>query len=420
MRKVLLAALFAAASFSGLYAQKNKELDDVQEKFSKGKYDEAKEKIDKILADPKNQTVPNVWYWKGNIYSQLAKADSANQLSYDAANEGFLAYQKYQQLDPKNVLMTLDQNVGLFLLRDTYANKGDFYWNKKDYANAYENYKKALGVEEYIKSKKFSYNNFSYPVLDTALVRFTASAAYTAKKQDEAIPYFEQLADAKITDKDYKDIYGLLVQYHQKKGNTAKAEKYLALGQQLFPDKEYWIGIELGDAGSDKAKRLQRIGELSAKYPDNASLALDYAIELRNYTYIYDTKPADYEDRQQKLEDALKKATQLDPNTALGWYLLSEHYYIQLADLEESSRNIRGTTPADAAKRKAVLAKINAKYEDLGLASQKAYDVFSKETNLKIQDKANYRKVINQLIEYYTRKKQMDKVAPLQAQLKTL
>jgi hypothetical protein len=420
MRKVLLAAVFAAASFSGLYAQKLKDLDDVQEKFSKGKYDEAKEKIDKILEDAKNQSIPNVWYWKGNVYSQLAKKDSANQLSYDAAHEAFLAYQKYQQLDPKNVMMTLDQNVGLFILRDTYANKGDFFWNKKDYATAFDNYKKALGVEEYIKQKGFSYNNFKYPVLDTALVRFAASAAFTAKKQDEAIPYFEQLADAKIAEKDYKDIYGLLVQYYQKKGNNEKADKYLALGQQLFPDQDYWVGIELGESGNDKAKRMDRLGELLAKYPNNASLAMDYAIELRNYTYIYDTKPADYEARQAKFEDALKKALVLDPNSTIGWYLLSEHYYIQVSDLEEAARNIKGTTPADAAKRKAAIAKINTKYEDLANASQKAYDLFDKQATLKIQDKANFRKVINQLVDYYTRKKQTDKVATLEAKLKTL
>ena len=58
MRKLILSALFFAAATS-LSAQN---LDDVQEKISKGKYGEAKEKIDKVLADPKNQKSANAWY----------------------------------------------------------------------------------------------------------------------------------------------------------------------------------------------------------------------------------------------------------------------------------------------------------------------------------------------------------------------
>ena len=46
MRKLLITVLLAV-SVSGLFAQK---LEEVQEKISKGKYDEAKEKIDEPRA----------------------------------------------------------------------------------------------------------------------------------------------------------------------------------------------------------------------------------------------------------------------------------------------------------------------------------------------------------------------------------
>jgi len=422
MRKVLIAAVFALISFSGIYAQKVEKLSDVQEKYAKGKYDEAKEKLDKILEDPKSLTVPAVWYWKGNVYMQLAKADTAHQLGYDAAHEAFTAYKKYQELDPKNVLMTLEQNVGLFVLRDIYANKGDHFWGIKDFAKAFENFKKALEIEEYVNSKNFSYNNYSYPALDTTLVRYTAAAAYSAKREDEAMPYFERLADAKITDQDYRDIYGLLVQYHMGKGNTGKAEKYLALGKQLFPDEDYWLGIEIGDIGDDKAKRLVKLEELAKKYPENGTLALDYAIEMRNNTYIYDTKPADYTARQEKLTQALTKAVTTNPTSELAHYLLSEHYYMQISDIEEDLRNIRGTTAADVAKKKEMNAKLDRKYEELHDASLKAYELFSKAdlSKMKIQDKTNYRKVVNQLMDYYTRKKNTERIAFYQNKLKEL
>src|SRR6476661_496778 len=146
MRKLLLTVLLATSA-QLLFAQK---LDDVQEKISKGKYDEAKEKIDKFLADPKNQSNANAWYYKGKIYAELARQDSTGTLSYDAAGEAFDAFRKYQDMDKKNIMMTLDQNVGLFQLYDLNYNQGIKSYNNKDYNTAYDKMKRAMDIEDYI------------------------------------------------------------------------------------------------------------------------------------------------------------------------------------------------------------------------------------------------------------------------------
>src|SRR5690606_16293809 len=123
-------------------------------------------------------------------YTELARLDSTGSLNYDASREAFEAYKKYQELDPKNVLMMLEQNVGLFQLYDLNYNAGIRYYNAKDYEKAYAKMKAANDVKDYIYSKDFSYNNFTFPKLDTQLVHLTASAAYLAKKENEAIPYW--------------------------------------------------------------------------------------------------------------------------------------------------------------------------------------------------------------------------------------
>ena len=64
MRKLLFSALFAASCLT-MNAQN---LDDVQEKIAKKKYDEAKEKIDKMLNETKDQKNANAWYQKGIVY----------------------------------------------------------------------------------------------------------------------------------------------------------------------------------------------------------------------------------------------------------------------------------------------------------------------------------------------------------------
>jgi tetratricopeptide (TPR) repeat protein len=417
MRKLLLSVLLAA-SISSVFAQK---LDDVQEKISKGKYDEAKEKIDKVLADPKNANNANAWYYKGKIYAELARQDSTGALSYDAQKEAFDAFKKYQELDPKNVMMTLDQNVGLFTLYDLYYNQGVKKYNAKDYAAAFDKMKNALDIENYIAKKGYSYNNFSFPALDTQLINLTASAAYLAKKEDESIPYFEQLANAKIKDKEFKEIYGLLVEYYTKKGDQQKADQYLAIGRELFPDNDYWVSLEFGNIpSSDTARRLARYEALLQKYPDNYALALDYATELFNYTYTYDKKPADYTARQERLQKALEKAISIQ-STAFANYIMAQHIYNEIYDMDDALRAVRGTTAADQAKKKDIIARTDKMYEVFYPYALKAFELYEQDNaHAKAQDKANFRKVINQLIDYHQRKKQADKVAFYQAKLKTL
>lgn len=415
MRKLLFTGLLGL-SFSGLFAQK---LSDVQEKISKNKYDEAKDKIDKYLADPAHQSEANAWYYKGKIYAELARQDSTGKLSYDAAQEAFDAFKKYQQLDPKNIMMTIDQNVGLFQLFDLNYNGGIKSYNQKDYAAAYDKMKRAVELEEYISKRGYSYNNYTFPALDTQLVNLTASSAYLAKREDESIPYFERLADARVKDKDYKTVYGLLAEYYMKKGDQQKADKYLASGRELYPDEDYWISLEFGDPGTDTLKRLARYDQLSQKYPNNFALAMDNAIEWFNYTYSYSSKPSDYASRQEHTQKALERAVQLNPNSALANYVMSSHLSNYIYDMEEMQRNNKGNAPADVARRKDLSAKINQKYEELYTASQKAYDLYTAQQPLKGADRVNLRKVTEALADYYDHKKDETKAQMYRDKLKT-
>jgi len=411
MRKLFLTAAIAASSLTITYAQAD--LKDVQEKISKGKYDEAKEKLEKVMADPKNAKDAGTFYYKGLIHTYYAQTDTAGKLTYDASKEAFDAYKKALEIDPKNKYMMLDQNVGLFQLFDLHYNRGVRKYNDKNYEAAFTHFQKAVDLQDYIRSKNFSLSTYTPPALDTQLVNLTASAGYLAKKEDVAIPYFERIANAKVAGPEFKEVYALIAQHYLKKKDDANATKYLAIGKQLYNDEDYWMSLEFsanGNVGNDHEAKLKRYEEMLVKYPNNPALALDYAIELFNNTYVWEKKPADYTARQAKLQAALDKALQLNQNSALGHFIESQHYYSQIFDLEDERRAIAGNTPAAANKRKEMNAKVDKKYDDLAAASQKAFDLYSAQTELKSQDKTNYRKVTDQLIDYYTRKKMNDKV----------
>lgn len=406
MHKLFLTAAFAA-SLTISYGQ---DLKDVQEKISKGKYDEAKEKLDKYLADPKNANNANAYYYKGQIHGYYAQTDTAGTLTYDASRESFNAYKKTLELDPKNPLMTIDQNLGLFQLFDMNYNRGIKQYNNKNYDAAFTSFEKAIELQDYIKSKKFSLPSYTPPALDTQLINLTASSAYLAKKEDVAIGYFTRLADAKIAGPEYKEIYALIAQYYLKKKDDVNAGKYIAIGKELYKDDDYWLSLEFGNVGNDRDAKLKRYEEMLVKYPENAALALDYAIEQFNHTYVWEKKPDDYTARQAKLQAALDKAIALNQNSALAQFIESQHYYSQIFDLEEARKALVGNAPATAAKRKEMNAQVDKKYDDMAAASQKAFDIYAAMPELKGQDKTNYRKVTDQLIDYYSRKKMNDKV----------
>lgn len=406
MRKVFLAAAMAATVTIG-YAQ---DLKDVQEKISKGKYDEAREKLDKFMADPKNANNANAYFYKAQIQKYYAQADTTGALTYDASKESFDAYKKTLELEPKNALMTIDQNLGLFQLFDMHYNRGIKAYNNKNYENAYAQLEKAIALQDYIKSKNFTLQSYTPPALDTQLINLTASSAYLAKKEDAAIAAWERLADAKMATPEFKEVYGLIAQHYMKKGDDAKVSKYVGIGKELYKDDDYWLSIEFGNVGNDRDAKIKRYEELLQKYPNNAPLALDYAIEEFNHTYVWEKKPADYTARQAKLQTVLDKAVALNPNSGLVYFIQSQHIYSQIFDMEDARRALVGNAPATAAKRKDMNAQIDKRYDDLATASQKAFDIYSTQTEMKAQDKTNYRKVTDQLIDYYTRKKMNDKV----------
>lgn len=392
-------------------------LNDIQEKISKGKYDEAKEKVDKVLADPKGQKNANAWYYKGVVYNELAKDTTKKDMDY--RQEAFAAFKKYQELDPKNIMMTLEQNSRLFQLYEGYYNQGIAAFNTKNYEKAFSDFRNALAVKDYVYEKKYEINGFKFPAIDTQLVNLAGSAGMLAKQEDAAIPYFTMLADAKLQGDDFKDIYPILVDYYSRKNDATNKAKYLAIGQELYPNNPYWLQSQLEAAGDDKAKRLALYKDLVAKSPNNADLAVDYSVELFNFIYGKD-KPANYDERKAELTTALQAAINAKPESAQANFVMTQHISNDIYDMQQDYAAIKGTKPEDVKKKQELNKKIEARYEDLYKYANTAVQQYEKMPEMKAVDKANYRSVLNQMVDYYTMKKQADKAKLYNDKIKSL
>lgn len=406
MQKLLLALIFSVAATT-LFAQ---DLDEISEMTSKSQWDKAKAAIDKYLANPKKANDANGWYFKGLIYNEIGKSDQYKDLAPNARVEAFNAFKKTLELDPKNVRMTLEQHVRLFDIYNQYFDMAAKSFNEKKFDDAYKNFKNALEVEEYISKNNFSYNGFMFPQFDTSLIQNIALAAYSADNKDEAAVWYQKIADRKIGGKDYIDIYQFLVEHYNKKKDMANREKYMQIGRELYPENDYWCLTLLNDVDDkDKPKLIARYEEVMAgdcgkKY----SLAFNYAVEIFNYAYTSDSKPANYAELQTKLSGVLNKTLAIN-STAEANMLMARHYYNIVYDIQDVQRAIKGTKPEDVKKKADLKTQMLAKVDEMLPYAHKAYDIYNTKESLKPSEKGNFKYVTDILVSAYELKGQKAK-----------
>ena len=391
MQRFLLSLLIILGS-SSLFAQS---IEDIESQFGKGELDKAKTSVDAFLLKEKNAAKPDGWWYKGLIYNEIAKSEKYKALAPDGRMDAFNAFKKYYEIDPKAIRATLEQHVRLFDIYNGYFDLGVSGFGASKFDSAYVNFKNALMVEEYIGGKGFEYNGFKFPVFDTTLIQNIALSAYRANRHDDAVVYYKKIADQKIAGKDNVDVYQLLIEYYIKKNDKANAEKYFALGRELYPTDDRWYQMELDQVDSkDKKALFAKYEELMPKYPDKFLMTYNYAVELFNYTYAGDTKPADYKEMQKRIEDVLNKTIAVNKSYPEANVLMARHYYNVLYDYQDDMQAIKGTTAADQKKKAEVKTKMTESADKLIVYSQTASDLYSAKPTLKAGEKGNY-KVVN-------------------------
>jgi len=418
MRKLILTSLLAVFAAS-VFAQK---IGAVKDAVDKRDWKAAKEVVDKFLANPKNANNADAWYYKGKTYNSIARDSALASLMEpgQARKESFEAFKKYYELEPKNIMGTLEQNVWLFDIYNGFYEVAANAFNTKSYDEALTNFKDALEVEEFIHSKDFNYNGFSFPAFDTAMIQNLAASAFNAKKEDIAMTYYQQIADQKVGGKDYMGIYQFMIEYFAKKNDMANFNKYLAIAEELYPGNYLWVEEQMELAGEDQAKRFAKYEELMPKYPKEYFLFYNYAVELFNYLYTNDSKPADYKQVQNKIEDVLKKALQANPDGAEANLLMARHMYNVTFDLQDEIRANKGQAAADKKKREDTRVAMMNKFEELLPYAQAGYKYFDTKGSLKPSEKGSFKLITEILVAYYDIKKDIDTADKYREKMKNI
>ena len=407
---------FFAATVLVVNVAISQSLDDVKKFVLLRQTKPAKEAVDKYLAVPKNAAKPDGWYYKGYAYDLTSK-DSALSLAQSSTlkTEAFDALKKYFELVAKAPLSQAENNSILFDLYGGFTSElGVKAYQQKDYASAFENFKKAVEVHDYAFSKKLiGANNYKFTALDTTLVLYTAIAANDAKKKDDAVIFYRKLTDANVSDTQYVDPYQYLADYYKTKKDSANFAAIIEKGKKFYPKNiDYWTALEIEEAtdGIGKPQIFDKYEALVAKHPENYVLPYNYGVELYRYIYSDEMKNANTTAFKEKLPAILNKAIAIK-STSEANFLLANFLYNNSIDLSEDARKIKGPKPADLKKRKEMDATSTKAMNEAIPYAEKVVSLFADIQKPKSSEKVNYKQSLVILKNIYEIKKDAVKVA---------
>lgn len=353
MKKVFLSLVLA---ISGLWA--TAQYNAINNSYLLGRMEEAKKEVDKLMTEPKTQDKAETYLWKLNVYSELY-ADSALNPKYpEARAEAFDALTKYAAKDPTLSKLKNESTRSLGILYGNSFNDGRTAFTAKDWEKAYANFSFCQQVSEFVGKNGLS-STGKYTI-DTTVVLYTAYAAQNAGKSAEAVSRYKALADWKINDKDFQDIYKYILDYDTKQKDETSFKKYLAVAKELFPaDAPMWNQFEMNymtsNTGLDQIVSKYKEEDAAGKLNEDGYLtyAESFAMPEKSQTEKLDSAQL----MQLKLTaaDAFQKAFNLNNKAGVYAFNAGVLYYNVFTVLDDRFYSNTGESAALKAKRAEII-----------------------------------------------------------------
>jgi hypothetical protein len=411
MTKISIAFLLFFYSIAGM-AQS---LDDINKLMEKQQFKEAKIAIDAQLADTKNSSKSDYWYYKARIYHALSFDKTIPHAeAYELKLQALDAFKKTQQLDSKDLRMKLEGYQPYLDLYYGLFDLGATSYNDKEFDKAFNSFKAALEVKDFILAKQYSYPGVKLYPLDSALVLNTAISAMQSKNDEGAVTYYRQLTDANVSGESYQEVYEFLADYYTKKGDATNLKAIMDKGKLLYPNDEYWSSLEIDAVrkNGDQAALFAKYEELMAQNPSNFIIAYNYSIELFNSIYGHDAKPVDEKGSKAKLTTVLKSAM-ANEKTIDATVLMTKHTYNLSSDLSIEANLTKGTKPEIVKKKADLVAQTLKQMDEFLVYAEKASAYYDAQKTLKPVQKATYQELLTNMSEIYNYKKDPKKAAEM-------
>ena len=401
MRRLVLTGFLAFVGM-GLFAQT---LDKAKELLKAGKLADAKSEINKVLSADKNQKVADAWYTELKIYNAIAAGPLSAQFP-GARYTAFLALQKYTEVDNKVILLTIDGFKPINEIYQGYFGAGANDYNSSKYDSALYNFKGALAASTFMNSK-----GWTSLKIDTTSTLYAGISAEKAGKRDTAATYYGKIADAHIDTINKSpmiDIYKWLVDYYHTKKDMANTQKYLAIGETIYPTDLFWSSTELDVAreSGNKDTLFAQYEKIVTRFPKNYLFFFNYGLE--EYQYASDTSSgkriANADDLTAKAQVNMQKCLELQPDYPQAALVLGQIAYNAGVDLQTMAKKVVGKTPDAAKQRGDFRAAASKKFDEAIPYFEKVDQDLGGKGKLKQEEKSALKDAYDLLITIYEQK----------------
>lgn len=272
----------------------------------------AMEAIDVATGHEKTMASAKTWYYRGLIFSELAKQSGQEGVPANALEEAVLSFEKVYEHDTKK-RFSKDATNGLLLISGDVYNAGAKAFDAQEYETAYKYFTKMLDINDIN-------NNFGKGEnVDTSSLFAASMAASNGGMKDKAVMHFNELIDL-----GYKNaaVYSTLTNIHLADGNEEKANEVMAAGRAAFPENSDLAFAEINyllKEGRDE-EALNRMEKAVELEPENANLR--YALGT-----VYDKLM-----NHPLAIKAYEKAVALNPEYHDAYYNLGAVYFNQAVE----------------------------------------------------------------------------------------
>jgi tetratricopeptide (TPR) repeat protein len=419
MKSLFLTVLLACTAF-GVFAQK---LDKIKDQLAKNKLAEARNDINSFLANDKNKNNAEGWYTKAKIYNAISKDEALKATVPGARDSAFQALKVYaamqndiKEADKRFVSLTVDNRAPLVDLYSGYSKDAAAFYNAGNFNDALENFQRSLEIFDFMTERGWIQNNSK---LDTTTTLYAGISAEKAKKPDTAAIYYGKIAENKVKDSGFIEIYKWLADHYQRKGDLESASKYLALGKEVYPTDMFWPNFELdmlrekGDKDALFTKYEQAVNE----HPENHLFRFNYAVELYQEGYNADSskRPANSKELVDKAVVQLQEVLKVKPDFPNANLVMGQILYNQGVEIANENKTIRppkgGKLKPDQLKQKEELRnQMNAKYDEALKYFEKVDQTLGSQGKLKAEEKGFLKDTYDLMISIYEQKQNNEKV----------
>jgi hypothetical protein len=423
MRRILFLLLVSSAAL----VSQAQDYAPIKTLLTLNQFQNAKAEIDKNMGNAKFTSKAEAYMLKSAIYAGLA-LDNANKntpTGAQLANDAEAAFRKYKEMDPAMALLAdpIYQN-GPINLYSFFYSVGYSDYSAKRMDAGFDKLKKAVDMSDVLLAKKII-----VAPIDTNVLILAAITAESSKHSDDAARYYTRLADAKIAGKDYESVYRYLVNYYFGKKDMAAFEKYKALGQQLYPDSEYFtydkVDFAVGLEETFTAK-LKAVEEILVSDPNHfkANQILGEIIYDTLNPKEGDPLPSNAAELEPKMVSAFMKAAAAKPGFENPYLFIGDHFINKAVKINDArsahaadmkTRTKPGTMASkeDVAKRDLLDKQYGDALEAAREPYEKAAEIFSTKQNMQLRDKQQYKKAVNYLADIFAFKKAQAKGKPV-------